>query len=70
MYRQRQYDADYSRKYLNDEEIDEIEKYLCFFTKDFIKYCHEKGIDVDQSRLKSDYEINKSIALMTVKYYR
>lgn len=43
---------------------------LWFFTKDFIKYCHELGIDADTSRLLSDYEINKGIALMTVKYYR
>lgn len=43
---------------------------LWFFTKDFVKYCHDKGIDVDQSKLKSDYETNKNIALMTVKYYR
>ena len=27
--------ADYSGKYLNSEEIEEIEKYLCFFTKDW-----------------------------------
>ena len=43
---------------------------LWFFTKDFVKYCHDKGIDVDQSQVKSDYETNKNIALMTVKYYR
>ena len=43
---------------------------LWFFTKEFINYCHEKGIDVDQSKLKSDYETNKAVALMTVKYYR
>lgn len=43
---------------------------LWFFTKDFVNYCHELGIDADQSKLKSDYEINKGIALMTVKYYR
>ena len=27
--------ADYSSKYLNIDEIDEIEKYLCYFTKDW-----------------------------------
>ena len=27
--------ADYSRKFLNSEEFDEIEKYLCFFAKDW-----------------------------------
>lgn len=43
---------------------------LWFFTKDFVDYCHSKGIEVDTSRLKSDYETNKNIALMTVKYYR
>lgn len=43
---------------------------LWFFTKDFIKYCRLKGIPVDESHLKSDYEVNKSIALLTVKYYR
>lgn len=43
---------------------------LWFFTKEFIRYCHDQGIDVDESHLKSDYETNKNIALMTVKYYR
>ena len=43
---------------------------LWFYTKEFIKYCHSLGIPTDQSHLKSDYEVNKSIALMTVKYYR
>ena len=43
---------------------------LWFFTKEFINYCHSKGIDVDKTRLKSDYEVNKNIALLTVKYYR
>lgn len=27
--------ADYSNKYLNNEEMEEIEKYLCYFTKDW-----------------------------------
>ena len=43
---------------------------LWFFTKDFIKYCRLIGIPVDESHLKSDYEVNRSIALLTVKYYR
>ena len=43
---------------------------LWFFTKEFIKYCYSKGIPADESHLKSDYEVNKSIALLTVKYYR
>ena len=57
-------------KYKNNESFIQQDMRLWFFTKEFVKYCHEKGIDVDQKRLKSDYETNKNIALMTVKYYR
>ena len=57
-------------KFINNESFIQKDMLLWFFTKDLIKYCHDKGIDVDQSRLKSDYETNKNIALMTVKYYR
>lgn len=57
-------------KFVNNDNFVQRDIHLWFFTKEFIKYCHDKGIDVDESRLKSDYETNKSIALMTVKYYR
>ena len=57
-------------KYVSNESFVQNDLRLWFFTKDFIKHCHEQGIDADQSLLKSDYEINKSMALMTVKYYR
>ena len=57
-------------KYTNKESFLQQDLRLWFFTKEFVKYCHEKSIDVDQTKLKSDYEINKNIALMTVKYYR
>ena len=58
------------QKFVSNETFIQNDIRLWFFTKDFIKYCHDQGIDVDQSHLKSDYETNKSIALMTVKYYR
>lgn len=57
-------------KFISNDSFVQNDMRLFFFTKDFIKYCHAKGIDVDQSHLKSDYETNKNIALMTVKYYR
>ena len=57
-------------KFTTNEQFVQKDIMLWFFTKDFVKYCHSLGIDVDQSRLKSDYETNKNIALMTVKYYR
>ena len=57
-------------KFVSNDTFVQRDINLWFFTKDFVKYCHSKGIDVDQSRLKSGYETNKAIALMTVKYYR
>ena len=57
-------------KYVNNESFIQQDIRLWFFTKDFIEHCHTLGISPDESHLKSDYEINKSIALMTVKYYR
>ena len=57
-------------KFVDKEDFIQNDIRLWFFTKEFIKYCHSLGIDVDESHLKSDYEINKSIALLTVKYYR
>ena len=57
-------------KFVSNDKFVQQDIRLWFFTKEFVKYCHDKGIDVDQSQLKSDYETNKNIALMTVKYYR
>ncbi len=56
--------------YTNNEQFVQKDIRLWFFTKEYIKYCHSLGLSPDESKLKSDYEINKSIALMTVKYYR
>ena len=57
-------------KFVSNEQFVQNDIRLWFFTKEFIKHCHDLGIDADQSHLKSDYETNKNIALMTVKYYR
>lgn len=43
---------------------------LWFFTKDFVKLAHSRVIDVDEKRLVSDFEINKTMTLMAIKYYR
>ena len=57
-------------KYVSNESFVQRDIRLWFYTKDFIQYCHSLSLSTDQSRLKSDYETNKAIALMTVKYYR
>ena len=58
------------KRFVSKDNFVQKDLRLWFFTKEFVKYCHDKGIDVDQSLVKSDYETNKNIALMTVKYYR
>lgn len=40
-----------------------------FYTKEFAELLREKGLEVDKSRIKPDYETNKQIVLMTCKYY-
>ena len=57
-------------RFQNNEQFIQNDIRLWFYTKEFVNYCHELGIDADPSHIKSDYELNKSIALMTVKYYR
>ena len=57
-------------KFVSNDKFVQQELRLWFFTKELVKYCHDKGIDIDQSKVKSDYETNKNITLMTVKYYR
>ena len=57
-------------KFVSNDSFIQNDIRLWFYTKEFIQYCHSLGLSTDQSRLKSDYETNKSIALMTVKYYR
>lgn len=58
------------QKFVSNDNFVQRDIRLWFHTKELVKYCHEKGIAFDQSKVKSDYETNKNIALMTVKYYR
>ena len=58
------------KKFVSNDNFVQRDIRLWFHTKEFAKYCHELGSAFDQSLIKSDYETNKSIALMTVKYYR
>ena len=41
-----------------------------FFTKDFVKLAHSRQVDVDESRLLNDFEMNKKMTLIAIKYYR
>ena len=43
---------------------------LWFFTKDFVKFAKEKGVEVNVNRLKDDYVINKEIVMIACEFYR
>ena len=57
-------------KYTSNEPFVQQDLRLWFFTREFVNYCRSIGIDPGTENIKSDYETNKGIALMTVKYYR
>ena len=57
-------------KFVSNDNFVQNDLRLWFYTKEFVQYCHSKGIDADIKRVKSDYETNKNMALMTVKYFR
>ncbi|MCD8204775.1 MAG: hypothetical protein LUC16_03005 [Coprobacillus sp.] len=44
--------------------------YKWAYTKEFTKHLNELHITVDPSRLKEEFEQNKEIVLLVVKYYR
>ena len=58
------------KRFVSKDNFVQKDLRLWFFTKEFVKYCHDKGIDVDQSLVKSDYETNKNMLLTVAKYYR
>lgn len=43
---------------------------MWFFTKDFVKLAHSRQVGVDEKRLLSEFEMNKKMTLMAIKYYR
>lgn len=59
----------YKRFENNNQFIQEDIKYW-FYTEKLENYLLSRGFDFDHKKLKSDYEINKFMALVTIKYYR
>ena len=57
-------------EYIRDEDFTQKELRLWFYTNEFKNLLISKGLPVDQSRLKNEYERNKEIVLTVVKYFR
>jgi len=56
--------------YNREEDFSQKELFLWFYTKEFEKYLKEKNIPLQKKRLINDFERNKQIVLLTVKYFR
>lgn len=57
-------------EYVRDADFTQKEIRLYFYTKEFKEFLISKGLPIDQSRLKNEYERNKEIVLTVVKYFR
>lgn len=57
------------KKYKEEENFINTDMKLWFYTKEFGAYLNSKDLDVDSSRIKPEYESNKEIVLITIKYY-
>ena len=57
-------------EYVRDADFTQKEIRLYFYTKEFKALLISKGLPIDQSRLKNEYERNKEIVLTVVKYFR
>ena len=56
--------------YEREEDFTQKEIRLWFYTNEFKNMLIEKGLPIDQSRIKNEYERNKEIVLTVVKYFR
>ena len=57
-------------EYIRDEDFTQKEIRLWFYTTEFKNLLIEKGLPIDKSRMKNEYERNKEIVLLVVKYFR
>jgi len=56
--------------YKKDEDFSSKEFYYWLYTSKFKDYLIEQKLPVDQKRLKNDYERNKELVLLVVKYFK
>ena len=56
--------------YKREEDFTQKEIKHWFYCTDFVEYLISKGIPVQKGRISSEYETNKKMVLMTVKYFR
>lgn len=56
--------------YTRDQDFSQKQLFLWFYTKEFEKMLKENNLPLQKNRLKNEFERNKEIVLLTVKYFR
>ena len=57
-------------EYIRDKDFSSEEFKYWIYTKDFVSYLRSKGLPINQSRVGNEYETNKKMVLLVVKYFR
>ncbi len=57
-------------EYKREEDFTQKEIRLWFYTNEFKELLIKEKLPIDQSRIKNEYERNKEIVLLVVKYFR
>lgn len=58
------------KKFVDNQSFLNKDLKFWFATEELENYILSRGLEFDHSRIKSEYEINKFMALMSIKYYR
>ena len=58
-----------AEKYSPDNDFTKKDIWYWFMGKELAEYYKNNGVLIDKSRIKSDFEVNKEMVLMTCKYY-
>ena len=58
------------KKFVNNDKFINQDIRLWFPTEELKNYIESRGFDFNASRIKSEYEANKFLTLVTIKYYR
>ena len=58
------------KKFVNNNEFIQTDIRYWFPTEELADYVESRGFNFDRKRIKKEYEVNKLMALITIKYFK
>ena len=58
------------KKFVNNNNFIQTDIRYWFPTEELANYIESKGFNFDRKRIKNEYEVNKLMALITIKYFK